>query len=81
MEEYKEIKELRKQISENEDTAIKLLNENIKLRTTIGKAIGFFEYLITLEPNYINVELIRKGLNILKGGQNEWINWITRTCI
>jgi DNA repair exonuclease SbcCD ATPase subunit len=71
MEEYKEIKELRKQISENEDTAIKLLNENIKLRTTIGKAIGFFEYLITLEPNYINVELIRKGLNILKGGQNE----------
>jgi DNA repair exonuclease SbcCD ATPase subunit len=71
MEEYKELEELRKQISENEDTAIKLLNENIKLRTTIGKAIGFFEYLITLEPNYINVELIRKGLNILKGGQNE----------
>lgn len=38
MEEYKEIKEFRKQVSENEDTAIKLLKENVLLKSIIKEA-------------------------------------------
>lgn len=67
-----------KQVYENQETAIKLLNENIDLKKRIQKALNYINghnlYDIDIDENYYDVNDGKARLDlleILEGDKNE----------
>ena len=72
-EQDKVIKTITKQVSENEDTAIKLLKENVELKERIDKAIEYIEEQSKFIEGCDIYQICNKDvlLNILKGSDKK----------